>query len=127
MKNMAVVVCLAMCLGAQGQNEINVKSLAEGNLLFCVAENGNNITDVTTGLDGKQIDHVAIFHKDKGAAFALEAIHQGVCLTPIDSFYGKATDCGGGATQRYYWCGTLGGTGYAVYRYTIRFQFYAVR
>ena len=69
MKNMAVVVCLAMCLGAQGQNEINVKSLAEGDLLFCVAENGNNITDVTTGLDGKQIDHVAIFHKDKGAAF----------------------------------------------------------
>ena len=89
MKNMAVVVCLAMCLGTRGQNEINVKSLAEGDLLFCVAENGNNITDVTTGLDGKQIDHVAIFHKDKGAAFALEAIHQGVCLTPIDSFMAR--------------------------------------
>ena len=54
MKITAVVVCLVMCLGAQGQNEINVKSLAEGDLLFCVAENGNNITDVTTGLDGKK-------------------------------------------------------------------------
>lgn len=77
MKNMAVVVCLAMCLGTRGQNEINVKSLAEGDLLFCVAENGNNITDVTTGLDGKQIDHVAIFHKDKGRHLHLRRYAKG--------------------------------------------------
>lgn len=65
---------------------ITRSQLAEGDLLFCVARTGNNITDVTTGLDGRNIDHVAILHKERGHLFALEAIHKGVCLTPIDSF-----------------------------------------
>ena len=44
---------------------------------------------MTTGLDGRQIDHVAIYHNAGGKGFALEAIHKGVCLTPIDSFMAR--------------------------------------
>ncbi len=60
--------------------------LCEGDLLFCVSSDGNAITDVTAGVDGRRIDHVAIVHREKGAAYALEAVHRGVVLTPIDSF-----------------------------------------
>ena len=85
----ATVMCLSICLWAQGNKGITASRLAEGDLLFCVAESGNNITDVTTGLDGRQIDHVAIYHNAGGKGFALEAIHKGVCLTPIDSFMAR--------------------------------------
>ena len=60
--------------------------LCEGDLLFCVSPDDNAITDVTTGIDGRRIDHVAIVHREKGAVFALEAVHRGVVLTPMDSF-----------------------------------------
>ena len=50
----ATVMCLSICLWAQGNKGITASRLAEGDLLFCVAESGNNITDVTTGLDGRQ-------------------------------------------------------------------------
>lgn len=63
--------------------------LHEGDLLFCVNPQGNNITNVTQGIGGRQIDHVAIVHKQDREVFALEAIHKGVCLTPIDSFMGR--------------------------------------
>lgn len=79
-------VCCAM---AHDASDLGIKNLKEGDLLFCVAEKSNNITDVTSGLGGKRIDHVAIFHTAKGEAFALEAIHRGVCLTPIDSFMAR--------------------------------------
>ncbi|MBS7400818.1 YiiX/YebB-like N1pC/P60 family cysteine hydrolase [Hallella sp.] len=79
-------VCYALSVCAQDNKRIAPSTLSEGDLLFCVAESDNNITDVTTGLEGKRIDHVAIFHRKDGQGFALEAIHKGVCLSPIDSF-----------------------------------------
>ena len=79
-------VCYALSVCAQNNKRIAPSTLSEGDLLFCVAESDNNITDVTTGLEGKRIDHVAIFHRKDGQGFALEAIHKGVCLSPIDSF-----------------------------------------
>ena len=60
--------------------------LEEGDLLFCIAKENNNITDVTQGVSEAKIDHVAILHWQNGKAFALEAIHKGVVLTPLDSF-----------------------------------------
>ena len=60
--------------------------LCEGDLLFCVSPDGNAITDVTAGIDGRRIDHVAIFHRENGVVYALEAVHRGVVLTPMDSF-----------------------------------------
>lgn len=60
--------------------------LSEGDLLFCLSPKGNDITAVTEGYKGQPIDHVAIVHWQGDSVFALEAVHSGVCLTPIDSF-----------------------------------------
>lgn len=81
-----VVSLSAMC---QKMQRGGIASLREGDLLFCAKQNGNPITDVTQGVDGMKIDHVAIFHRVGGKLFALEAIHKGVCLTPIDSFMAR--------------------------------------
>ena len=60
--------------------------LKEGDLLFCVQQNKNAISDVTQGFNGENIPHVAIFHNDSTGSFALEASFMGVKLTPIDKF-----------------------------------------
>lgn len=85
---LALAFCCATAM-AQTDNTVSWRSLNEGDLLFCVAKEANSITDVTQGIDGRRIDHVAIYHKESGNAYALEAIHKGVCLTPIDSFIGR--------------------------------------
>lgn len=79
----------AVCVSAQRLEGVGMGSLCEGDLLFCAQVKGNNITDVTQGVGGMKIDHVAIFHRQGGRAFALEAIHSGVGLTPIDSFMAR--------------------------------------
>ena len=79
----------AVCVSAQRLERIALGSLCEGDLLFCTQEKGNNITDVTQGVGGMKIDHVAIFHRQGGRTFALEAIHSGVGLTPTDSFMAR--------------------------------------
>ena len=79
----------AVCVSAQRLENVALGSLCEGDLLFCAQEEGNNITDVTQGVGGMKIDHVAIFHRQGGRTFALEAIHSGVGLTPIDSFMAR--------------------------------------
>lgn len=79
----------AVCVSAQRLEGIDLGSLCEGDLLFCAQEKGNNITDVTQGVGGMKIDHVAIFHRQGGRTFALEAIHSGVGLTPTDSFMAR--------------------------------------
>lgn len=79
----------AVCVSAQRLEGVGLGSLCEGDLLFCAQVKGNNITDVTQGVGGMKIDHVAIFHRQGGRTFALEAIHSGVGLTPIDSFMAR--------------------------------------
>ena len=79
----------AVCVSAQRLEGVGLGSLCEGDLLFCAQEKGNNITDVTQGVGGMKIDHVAIFHRQGGRTFALEAIHSGVGLTPTDSFMAR--------------------------------------
>lgn len=76
----------AMC---QNMSGVGVAGLCEGDLLFCVKDKGNQITDVTQGVGGMKIDHVAILHRTEGGTYALEAIHKGVSLTPIDSFMAR--------------------------------------
>ena len=79
----------AVCVSAQRLEGVGMGSLCEGDLLFCAQVKGNNITDVTQGVGGMKIDHVAILHRQGGRTFALEAIHSGVGLTPIDSFMAR--------------------------------------
>lgn len=66
--------------------EAQTNRLCEGDLLFCISKESNGITDVTQGIEGKLIDHVAIVHIANDTVYALEAIHNGVCINPIDSF-----------------------------------------
>ena len=52
----ATVMCLSICLWAQGKKGITASRLAEGDLLFCVAESGNNITGLSGNLVGISIN-----------------------------------------------------------------------
>lgn len=58
----------------------------DGDLLFCIADENNAITDVTHGIDGMKIEHVGIYHNKS----VIEAtMSRGVTVTPIDSFISK--------------------------------------
>ncbi len=90
-KTLLVAALLAVAVAAfcGGLPKKTVAALREGDLLFCAKSSDNPITDVTAGVDGMKIDHVAIFHRVGETAFALEAIHRGVSLTPMDSFMAR--------------------------------------
>lgn len=120
-------VCYVLSVCAQDNKRIAPSTLSEGDLLFCVAESDNNITDVTTGLEGKRIDHVAIFHRKDGQGFALEAIHKGVCLSPIDSFMTRRQKVMVAQLKDTMGGGLFGGTGLAIHWNALRFQFHAIR
>lgn len=79
-------ICLLLTISLQGVAQNLAQQLQEGDLLFCVSAQGNHITQVTNGVEGLAIDHVGIVHLSKDSVYVLEAIHQGVVLTPIDSF-----------------------------------------
>ena len=78
--------CLLLTISLQGVAQNMAQQLQEGDLLFCISAQGNHITQVTQGVDDLAIDHVGMVHFCKDSVFVLEAIHQGVVLTPIDSF-----------------------------------------
>lgn len=62
---------------------VSSSDLCDGDLLFVVNGNGNNITEVTQGADNLKIDHVAIFAEGN----IIEAIPEhGVVESPLDSF-----------------------------------------
>lgn len=90
-KNIGILLCMlcTLTIGAQQMKKINRTNLCEGDLLFCAKEASNPITEVTQGVSGMKIDHVAIVHKQVNKTYALEAIHKGVTLTPIDSFMAR--------------------------------------
>lgn len=60
--------------------------LHEADLIFVVNEAGNAITQSTQDTGKWPIDHVAIFHRTANSnPSVIQAIHQGVCITPLDS------------------------------------------
>lgn len=68
---------------------IAISDLRSGDLLFVVNGQGNNITDVTDGVDGLGIDHVAVFSDGD----VIEAIPKyGVVENPLDSFLVRLSD-----------------------------------
>ena len=62
--------------------------LLEGDLLFEIDNSGqaNAVTQVTSGIDGLKISHVAIVVEQSQKIYALEAVNLGVVLTPLHSF-----------------------------------------
>ena len=97
-KQILRMIMLALCMlqvcdgKCQAVDETWNGHLAEGDLLFCASPKGNQITDVTLGVEGLKIDHVAIVHFIGKKWYALEAIHKGVCLTRSDSFLVRRND-----------------------------------
>ncbi|WP_237072323.1 YiiX/YebB-like N1pC/P60 family cysteine hydrolase [Prevotella herbatica] len=87
-----LIISLLTFMVMQGFSQItlrhitNTALLREGDLMFCASGKPSAITDVTRGIDEMGINHVAIFHKDKKGSYAIEAIHKGVCMNPINSF-----------------------------------------
>lgn len=82
--------CLAVAVSAFGQSDTLSSALRDCDLLFQVNPGGNAITDVTSGVDGLAIDHVAIFVRLDGRPSVIEALpERGVCVTPVDSFLGR--------------------------------------
>lgn len=68
---------------------VAVSDLRNGDLLFVVNGQGNNITDVTDGVDGLGIDHIAVFSDGN----VVEAIPKyGVVENPLDSFLVRLSD-----------------------------------
>ncbi len=87
-----LIISLLTFMVTQGFSQItlrhitNTSLLRDGDLMFCASRKPDAITDVTHGIDEMGINHLAIFHKDKNGSYAIEAIHKGVCINPIDSF-----------------------------------------
>ena len=83
-----VVAILSIVMGCSN-GTVSIPDLRDGDLLFVVNENDNNITEVTRGSDNLKIDHVAIFAEGN----IVEAIPEyGVVESPLDSFLVRLTE-----------------------------------
>lgn len=78
-KTLLAIACLTVIIMSCGQTN----DVLDGDLLFCIADEDNEITDVTQGIDGMKIEHVGIYY-NKSVIEATKS--KGVCVTPIDSF-----------------------------------------
>ena len=89
-KILAQVLLVALALGVVGcSGDLTTRNLRNGDLLFVVNGNGNDITRVTSGVDGLGIDHVAVFSQGN----IIEAIPKyGVMESPLDSFMVRLSD-----------------------------------
>lgn len=87
-RTLLVLVPLLLTIGCSNGN-VSISGIKDGDLLFVVNGNGNNITKVTKGVDGLGIDHVAVFADGN----IIEAIPEyGVMESPLDSFMIRLTD-----------------------------------
>ena len=68
----------------------------DADLVFVAPPAANAITEVTCSDNDVVVDHVAIIHRiggEHGLPYAIEAISDEVCLTPLDSFIVHNIDC----------------------------------
>lgn len=85
----ALVVPLLVVVQGCSDERVSVSDLRGGDLLFVVNGQGNNITDVTDGVDGLGIDHIVVFSDGN----VIEAIPEyGVVENPLDSFLVRLSD-----------------------------------
>ncbi len=84
------ILSLLMILGVALPVQALEKDLLKvGDLLFCCTDTANAITDVTTGVEGLSIDHVAVVYRvadDEESLYVIEAVKPSVKITPIDTF-----------------------------------------
>ena len=88
MRTVFPILFIITLIGCSSGN-VSVSDLRDGDLLFVVNGHGNNITNVTEGVDGLGIDHVAIFSQGN----IIEAVPEyGVVESPLDSFMVRLSD-----------------------------------
>ncbi|PTL33071.1 hypothetical protein C7120_00065 [Prevotella sp. oral taxon 376] len=85
LKSLLLLLCLTQGLAAQTPIKGDCSLLRDADLIFFSPADGNAITEVTEGFQGRAIDHVAIFLRIAGMPYTLEATHRGVVVQPIDS------------------------------------------
>lgn len=95
LKSLLPLLCLAQGLAAQTCLKDDCSLLRDADLLFFSPDDGNAITDVTSGFQGRRVDHVAIFLRIAGMPCTLEATHRGVVVQPIDSTLTRHSRHGG--------------------------------
>lgn len=93
-----ITLCLWMTLTTAGAQTLTKTDLHAGDLLFVCNNKGNAITEVTQGIGGRGIDHVAMLipRDSTGALMVLEATPQrGVDTTAVDSFLHENSEADG--------------------------------
>lgn len=84
-----LILCTTPSVSAQ-KRLTDLGKLRSLDLLFVVSQASNAITEVTTGIDGYQIDHVGIVRKENGKTTVIEAVYEGVREVSIDDFMRSA-------------------------------------
>ncbi len=83
-------LCFVLLWTACAETGVSVRELRSGDLLFVANAEGNRITEVTEGIEGLGIDHVAIVSEEKSGLAELTVIEAvpegGVIQSPLDSF-----------------------------------------
>ncbi len=81
-----ILFVLLTWLSATAQHVVtDFEELQDCDLLFHVPDEGNCITDVTSGTDRISADHVAIFVRVEGIPMVIDATHRGVAVRLADS------------------------------------------
>ncbi len=76
-----LLMCLSL-LSAHAQQHCQPSdSLKSGDLIFVTSPQANKITEVTSGIDGLPIDHVAIYYTANGKPRIVESVSDGGVLT----------------------------------------------
>ena len=83
------ILCSMSTVSAQ-KPLVDMGKLRSLDLLFVVSQASNAITEVTTGIDGYQIDHVGIVRKENGKTTVIEAVYEGVREVSLDDFMRSA-------------------------------------
>lgn len=96
---LTVVILISLSASLSAQDKLcalrNFPFL-DADLIFVAPSSTNAITDVTCYDSDVTVDHVAILHRiggEHGLPYAIEAIGDEVCLTPLDTFLVHNIDC----------------------------------
>ena len=86
-----LLIVLSTTLSASAQKRLlDMGRLHDLDLLFVVSQQSNAITEVTSGIDGYQIDHVGVLRKEDGKLKVVEAVYEGVREVTFDEFLQSA-------------------------------------
>ncbi|WP_246255843.1 YiiX/YebB-like N1pC/P60 family cysteine hydrolase [Cyclobacterium plantarum] len=86
------LICCCLVLGCE-ENSVDIE-WKEGDILFQNGDCGDFCTairKVTTAYEGRHFSHNGLLLKEKGQWMVIEAIREGVSLTPLDTFLFRHT------------------------------------